>query len=205
MHRTDINTVNPASRSNFPVIGRTAWPFRCRRTCRRPRCSWGGGRGSCGLGRSASWSAGRRAGRRSGRRAGPRRCACCRCEVVAAAYTADRTSGCRSRRSSPRTRTGPERSAVSRAMSPAPSRVAARRMIDSRPESSAVRVPPPAARLDGPDGPEEKERTPDVFTDSVCPQRAPLTSNVRSLIETDVPTLQAAGASSGHPWFSEQY
>ena len=92
-------------------------------------------------------------------RAARARCACCRCEVVAAAYTADRTSGCRSRRSSPRTRTRPERSAVSRAMSPAPSRVAARRMIDSRPESSAVRVPPPAARLDGPDGPEEKERT----------------------------------------------
>jgi len=47
-------------------------PVRCRRPCRRRGCSSGGGRGSCGPGRSASWCAGRRAGRRSGHPASPR-------------------------------------------------------------------------------------------------------------------------------------
>ncbi len=41
-----------------------------RRPCMPRGCSWGVGRGSCGLGRSAWWSWGRRGGRRSGRRGG---------------------------------------------------------------------------------------------------------------------------------------
>ena len=40
---------------------------RCRRPCRPPGCSSGGGPGSGGPGRTASWCAGRRDGRRSGR------------------------------------------------------------------------------------------------------------------------------------------
>ena len=42
---------------------------RYRRPCRRRGCSWGGGRGSCEPGRSASWCEGQPGGRRSGRRA----------------------------------------------------------------------------------------------------------------------------------------
>ena len=45
--------------------------LRCRHTSRRPGCSSGGGRGSCGLGRTEWWCVGQRVALRSGRRAGP--------------------------------------------------------------------------------------------------------------------------------------
>jgi hypothetical protein len=45
---------------------------RCLRPCKRPECSWGGGRGCCGPGRSASWYGDRHAGRRSAHPAGRR-------------------------------------------------------------------------------------------------------------------------------------
>ncbi len=70
-------------RTHFGIPGRIArdslrprlWlVVRCPRPCTQRECSWGGGRGSCGPGHTASSSADQRAGRRSGRRAGrPRR------------------------------------------------------------------------------------------------------------------------------------
>jgi hypothetical protein len=54
-----------------PRMVHEVW-VRCRRPCRRRGCSWGGGRGFCEPGRSASWCEGRHGGRRSGRRAGRR-------------------------------------------------------------------------------------------------------------------------------------
>jgi hypothetical protein len=51
-------------------LPRAGLPATSRRPCRRRGCSWGAGRGSCGLGRSAWSFLGRRGGRRSARRAG---------------------------------------------------------------------------------------------------------------------------------------
>jgi hypothetical protein len=51
----------------------SAESVRCLTPCTPRGCSWGGGRGSCGRGRIASWSVGRRGGRRSVRLEGRRR------------------------------------------------------------------------------------------------------------------------------------
>jgi hypothetical protein len=57
-----------------PFIGMCGWRcVRWRWPCTRRGCSWGGGRGSCVLCRSAWWCVGRRVGRRFGHRAGRRR------------------------------------------------------------------------------------------------------------------------------------
>ena len=138
-YRRPARGCSPAVSSAARSYAAAAAAYPPRRSARAPAASRSATTASSGPSTAAARCHAYRSGSSAGSRASARaRCASRRSLLVAAWYTADRTSGCRTRTLSPSTTTSPDCSATSMACGATSRTAAARRTVATWPESSAA-------------------------------------------------------------------